>query len=76
MEFNFSPPIPEQQKGDCQIRHFTVSEKEAQMFNLQTLMSRSNRLIRPGTYMKLIQNRTLVMSNTPAEIDDFYNFLY
>lgn len=53
------------------IDEFTVSAEHARSFNLREMWNRSRRFIKPGTYTKLSGiGRGVIMSNTPAEIDD------
>ena len=52
-----------------EISTFEVDEKKAKFFNLQMIMSRQNRFIKPGTYTQIVgKGHGIMMSNTPAEI--------
>lgn len=54
-----------------QIDEFTVDCEYARAFNLREMWNRTRRFIKPGTYTRLRgDGRGVIMSNTPAEIDD------
>lgn len=60
-----------------EISMFEVDEKKAKFFNLQMMMSRQNRFIRPGTYTQIVgKGHGIMMSNTPAEIGGHMEFYY
>lgn len=61
--------------GNYRIEKFTVSKKDADFFNLRQSINRRGREIKAGTYRKLVKNNTIIMSNTPAEIDDHYGII-
>ncbi len=68
--------IPAGEKGDWKIIKFSVSKEDARIFNLGRLMShQGSRIIQPGNYTKLIRHNTLVMSDTPAEMNDHYEII-
>ena len=69
--------IPEGQSGEWRIEKFTVSEQEAKFSELRAKISFSDRgrPVKAGIYTRLLRNGTLVMSDTPAEIDDHYGTL-
>jgi len=69
--------IPERQSGDWKVEKFTVSEEEAKFHNMRATFSFSDRgrPIKPGTYTRLMRNRTVIMSDTPAEIGDHIWFM-
>lgn len=53
------------------IEEFSVSEEHARAFNRRELWNRTRRFIKPGIYARLCgTGRGIIMSNTPAEIDD------
>jgi len=69
--------IPEGISGDWSIKHFTVSEDDARMFNLRQLINHTpNRSIDPGDYIKLCNNGYVVMSDTQAEKNDHHPIFY
>lgn len=70
--------VPDGVHGDASIDTFTVSEKEAKMFNMQCIfggVDQARRQIKPGTYKRLIVDKELVMTNTPAEVRDHSIFI-
>lgn len=70
--------IPEGTSGDWSVEHFTVSDEDIRIFNLRCAFQPGGyrRQMTPGTYMRLKRGRTLVMSNTPAELADHSWFVY
>lgn len=61
--------------GLWELKQFTVTPQGAQWHNLRELFKGSNRGILPGKYWGLYRNGKVVMSNTPAEINDHYQFI-
>lgn len=54
--------------GSARIRKFVVSDRGAQMFNLQCMFSgHPSEFIRPGEYVQLLIYNQLMMSDTPME---------
>lgn len=62
--------IPEGQSGDWNVARFKVTEADARFHNLRASMHPGGRVITPGVYTRLTRNGQVVMSDTPAEIDD------
>jgi hypothetical protein len=62
--------IPEGANGDWKVEYFTVTEKDEKFDKLRAIATMSGRYAPAGTYMRLMRNRTLVMSNTPDEVRD------
>ena len=68
--------LPEGRRGEWAIERFTVSEEAARMENLRAAIGSSSRGIEAGTYTRLIRGEPgsvtadVVMSDTPAEIED------
>lgn len=62
--------VPDGVSGDWEISTFTVSDIEAQMFNMRAVRDGGAVMaIRPGTYKKLTHKRRgVIMSNTPMEV--------
>ena len=53
------------------IDEFTIDSEHARAFNLREMWNRTRRFVEPGTYTRLCgDGRGVIMSNTPAEIDD------
>lgn len=72
--------VPEGQKGNWKIERFEISQKDADWHNMRCQISMGGigrgRTIKPGTYTRLIRNGNLIMSDTPAEKMDHFNFIY
>lgn len=70
--------VPIGKSGDWEVQKFNISKEDADFFNLfnlrQHLNYTSGRAIKPGNYTKLINNSTLIMSDTPAEMRDHFVF--
>ena len=60
--------VPDGISGDWRVETFTVSKEEADFANIRAMFRPLER-IEPGTYKRLMNGRTVVMSNTPMEID-------
>ena len=68
--------IPESESGNWKIQKFTVNKEEAAMHNLLcAIKGRFSSLIDPGDYTKLSRGTTLVMSDTPSELQDHKLFI-
>ncbi len=63
--------VPNGKKGIWEVSDFTVTPGEAKMFNLRS----GRRHINPGVYKKLTRNGAVIMSNTPAELQDHEEFI-
>ena len=64
--------IPEASSGPWKIEKFTVSDKDIGTFRL----AMQGRYLPAGTYPRLVhRNRGVVMSDTPAEKSDHYDFV-
>lgn len=66
--------VPDGKSGDWEVSTFTVTRKDADMFNLRQSIHCRDRHIVEGKYKKLKRKDIVVMSNTPAEIADHYSF--
>lgn len=64
--------IPDSQIGEWSIEAFEVPKND--IGNMISMM-KTGRSVPPGTYKRLKRNNTVVMSNTPDEIRDFYMFI-
>lgn len=67
--------VPDGTSGLWSVQTFTVSEEEAKFETMRAMFSYSFRPITPGTYKRLMRNGTVVMTNTPAEINDHRYFI-
>jgi len=68
--------ISDGKSGDWEVSTFEVSEKDANFHNLRASFHPGARTIKPGRYKKLVRNGSIIMSNTPAEIDDLLYFVF
>lgn len=60
--------LPEGKCGNWEVEHFTIPE-----FDIESMRCAFHgRPVLPGNYTRLLRNRTLVMSDTPAEIRDLF----
>jgi len=64
--------IPKGESGDWKVSKFTVSQHDADIFNVTVGF---HRYIEPGEYYKLTYKGLTVMSNTPSEIRDHIDFI-
>jgi hypothetical protein len=68
--------IPEGVSGPWKITRFTVTEEQAQTTALRAMVTGGReRPVSAGTYSKLTHNGAIVMSDTPAEMDDHRPFV-
>ncbi len=63
------------ESGDWKLKRFTVTPQGAKMHNLCEAFNGQKRFIYPGEYWGLFRNGNIIMSNTPAEIEDHYKFI-
>jgi hypothetical protein len=63
--------IPEGSSGIWRIEHFEVPQKSIESMRLAL----SGRGIRPGWYTRLVRGHSTIMSDTPAEMRDHYEFV-
>jgi len=71
---NIEITVPDNKKGDYKIETFEVSESEAKLYNIRASV-RGGRYILPGVYKRLMRGDTVMMSNTPSEIQDHLQFI-
>ncbi len=64
--------VPVGKSGDWEISRFSVSKKEADFHNLRETIHGGRRTILPGVYTKLTCSGKIVMSDTPAELEDHW----
>lgn len=60
--------VPEGKSGNWKVERFTISKKDCQM----AVFSYGHRTPMPGTYTRLMNSGTVVMSDTDAEMRDHY----
>ena len=70
--------IPEGTSGDWSVEHFTVNEQDIKLFNLrcQFQPGMGRRTMKPGTYQRLRRGRAVIMTDTPAELQDHSWFVW
>lgn len=61
--------------GVWKLKKFTVNKYGAIFHNLRELLNGRNRFIASGEYWGLYRNGYIIMSNTPAEINDHLKFI-
>jgi hypothetical protein len=67
--------VPNGKSGDWRVEDFEISETDAKMQNVRAMFNPGNRRVAPGIFKRLMRSSTVVMSNTPAEIEDHLNFI-
>lgn len=66
-----SVTIPEGEKGDAKITHFTIDQEGAARYNMRLMMNdQGHRAVSPGSYTRLVADGRLQMTDTPAEKRD------
>lgn len=73
---NIEIDVPDGKSNDWAVSTFEVSKEEARIFNFRACFNPGLRIISPGKYKKLTRNGAIIMSNTPAEIQDHSYFIY
>lgn len=61
--------------GAWELKRFTVTPQGAKMHNLHEIFNGRNRYINSGEYWGLFRDGQVIMSNTPAEINDHIEFI-
>jgi len=63
---------PEGMSGDWRIEHFSISKDEASFNNMRMSLKpgQGSRWVKPGNYTRLMCGRSVVMSDTRAELAD------
>lgn len=67
--------LPTGVSGDWRLTKFTITPEGEKLHNLRELINRRTRFIEAGEYYGLYCNGKLIMSNTPAEVNDHYKFI-
>lgn len=69
-EFMVVPPVPDAELGEWRVSHFEVDHHGAVMHNLRAVRDGDmDMAIRPGKYVRLSRGGTVVMSDTPMEME-------
>jgi hypothetical protein len=61
--------VPDGKSGDWSVESFTVSEKESEFTCMRAACQGSHEYVPPGSYKRLKRGNTVVMSNTPMEVN-------
>ena len=68
--------VPDGISGEWEVKSFTVSKDDSEFASMRAIFNGGRGGITAGNYKKLKRNGTIVMSNTPDEIEDFAHFSY
>lgn len=68
--------LPEGKSGEWEVAYINVSPEQAKWSMLRASFDSGGvrNYVPPGTYTSLKRNKEIIMSNTPAEINDFLHF--
>lgn len=67
--------VPVGKSGEREVKHFTVTEAQASLDKMRSMVSgMPDRAVVAGIYTMLTCSGAIVMSDTPAEMADHYNF--
>jgi len=64
--------VPIGRSGDWEVSRFRVTKKEADFHNLRESIHGGRRTIKEGVYTKLTCSGKIIMSDTPAELEDHW----
>jgi spermidine synthase len=68
--------VPNGKSGDWTVDTFKITKDEAARYNLfSAIRNQTHMFVEPGTYKRLMHNRTIVMSNTPMEMNSHALFV-
>lgn len=67
--------LPTGVSGDWELKKFTITPEGEKMHNLGEMINGRNRFIEAGEYYGLYCDGKIIMSNTPAEVNDHYKFI-
>lgn len=70
--------VPEGAKGDWYVERFSVTDEDVRLHNMRCMFSpgMGRRVMKPGTYTRLLRHRRIIMSDTPAEVQDHRYAIY
>ena len=68
--------VPDGVSGDWKIDSFTVTKEQARISSMRSAFSGGRGYVSEGNYKKLTHGNSLIMSNTPDEINDHYKFIW
>ncbi len=69
-------PIPIGTCGDWAVEEYPVSKDEAKWHNMREAIHNSRRYLTAGDYTKLVHHGKTIMSDTPAELRDYREFVH
>ena len=64
--------VPEGTHGEHSIDKLVLTKDDVALFNLREELHGTHRTISPGSYTRLMRGSTVVMSDTPAELEDHH----
>lgn len=70
--------VPEGKLNGWAVEKFEITKAGADLYNLQSMFSWNGgggRRVYPGHYTRLVHHKSVVMSDTPAEIGDHHEFI-
>jgi len=67
--------VPCGKSGDWAVEEMNLSEENVKLHNLYAAMHGDYRFVPAGNYKRLTYKNSVIMSNTPAECDDFLYFV-
>jgi hypothetical protein len=68
--------IPDGVSGNWKVKTFIVTKEAAEFASMRSIFQGGRGSLPAGEYKELRRNGTIVMSNTPDEINDFMNFVW
>lgn len=77
MDYILKSDLPEGISGDWEIKKYSVSKHDAEIFNIRgAFSSMGHYSIQPGNYIKLTYKDDVVMSDTPNELSSHRMFVW
>ena len=73
---NIQVNVPDNKIDPWEVSTFEVSEQDVVIENIRAMLKPGGRMIDPGRYKRLTRNGSVIMSNTPAEINDHLFFIW
>lgn len=64
--------VPVGKSGDWEVSRFKISKADAARHNLREVIHGGRRTIKEGVYTKLTRSGKIIMSDTPAELEDHW----
>lgn len=76
MKSELKVDVPEGNSGDWEVRKIIVTEEQSKLDMLRGLFNYHGRYTPAGAYTQLLRGKTIVMSDTPNEIDDHWGIIH